>query len=172
MGSCIYVNTHRYTHAGTHCIYHFFCLRKFVTVPHCIDYQTTNTHTSICGPVSPAVLFIAAGANPVSLPALGYPAVLVLIAMWRFSLSARALMILSTGLLCRRLTIPQFGVWDISPSIGSVSASLVGTLSSRNAVFLGAPFRKALDVWFHFCTCAYSTGDPWVQSIQQEITIY
>lgn len=105
LDSCVYVNTHRYTHAGMHMyIACFFNLQKFATVPHCTDYHTTITHTGICGPVCPAVLFIAAGANPVPFPALGYPAVLVLIAIWRFSLSAMALMILSTGLLCRRLS--------------------------------------------------------------------
>lgn len=104
-GSCIYVSTQRYRHAGMHVyISCFFSLQKFPAVPHCIDYHTTTTHTSICEPICPAVLFIATGANPVPFPALGFPAVLVLIALWQFSLSAMALMILSTGLLCRRLS--------------------------------------------------------------------
>lgn len=100
---CKHTQIHTCRHAHVYIIF-FFNLQKFVTVPHCTDYPTTITHTGICGPVCPAVLFIATGANPVSFPALGYPVVLVLIDIWQFSMSAMALMILGTGLVCRRLS--------------------------------------------------------------------
>lgn len=96
----LYICKHTQIHTCRHahvCIIFFLICRS-------LRWYPTITHTSICRPVCPAMLFIATGANPVSFPALDYPEVLVLIAIWCFSLSAMALMILGTGLLCRRLS--------------------------------------------------------------------